>query len=146
VTAFLRRRLKHIADVRFSNVDKLAEAGEAPVRLCNYTDVYNNERIDAAMPFMYGDLYTTAERRFSTRTYLAPCELSQGLTNPQYGDIAVCGLGGEAGGRSASLRIHLSRGAKRAARRSDRPSICSAPIRAQVLGIRQQFYRSAQME
>lgn len=38
-------KLKHVASVRFSSVDKKTEEGETPVRLCNYTDVYNNDRI-----------------------------------------------------------------------------------------------------
>ena len=46
------RRLKDVADVRFSNVDKISRAGERPVRLCNYTDVYNNDYITAGMEFM----------------------------------------------------------------------------------------------
>lgn len=39
--------LKHVADVRVSNVDKKAYDGEAPVRLCNYTDVYYGEALRA---------------------------------------------------------------------------------------------------
>ncbi len=45
-------RLRHIADVRVSNVDKKSVAGQVPVRLCNYTDVYYNERITTALEFM----------------------------------------------------------------------------------------------
>ena len=47
-----RLRLKHVVDVRVSNVDKKMSEGEIPVRLCNYTDVYYNERITAAFDFM----------------------------------------------------------------------------------------------
>lgn len=36
-------KLKHVASVRFSSVDKKTEDGEMPVRLCNYTDVYNRD-------------------------------------------------------------------------------------------------------
>jgi len=39
------RRLKHIADVYPSNVDKKSQEGEIAVRLCNYTDVYYNDVI-----------------------------------------------------------------------------------------------------
>ena len=35
-----------------SNVDKLADEDEVPVRLCNYTDVYNNDFITPAMNLM----------------------------------------------------------------------------------------------
>ena len=41
------RRLEHVASYRTSSVDKKAEEGEIPVRLCNYTDVYYQDRIRA---------------------------------------------------------------------------------------------------
>jgi type I restriction enzyme S subunit len=46
------RRLRNVADLRVSNVDKHTKEGEFPVRLCNYTDVYKNSVITADMPFM----------------------------------------------------------------------------------------------
>lgn len=39
------KRVRHMAQVMPSNVDKKTVEGEAVVRLCNYTDVYYNERI-----------------------------------------------------------------------------------------------------
>jgi len=45
-------RLKQVASVRLSNVDKLTAEGQSPVRLCNYVDVYKNRRITHAMNFM----------------------------------------------------------------------------------------------
>lgn len=45
-------RLKNIASVRLSNVDKKSEDGEPSVRLCNYTDVYKHDSITPDMPFM----------------------------------------------------------------------------------------------
>ena len=45
-------RLRDVAAMRVSNVDKHTRQDEAPVRLCNYVDVYHNERITPAMPFM----------------------------------------------------------------------------------------------
>lgn len=39
--------LKHVASVRVSNVDKKSYPDEAPVRLCNYTDVYYGHEIRA---------------------------------------------------------------------------------------------------
>ena len=45
-------RLKHVAYVRVSNVDKKSIDGDAEIRLCNYTDVYYNERITGALDFM----------------------------------------------------------------------------------------------
>jgi type I restriction enzyme S subunit len=44
--------VKHIAEVRFSGVDKHSHDHEIPVRLCNYTDVYKNDRITGDMDLM----------------------------------------------------------------------------------------------
>lgn len=44
--------IKHITDVRFSGVDKHFHDHETPVRLCNYTDVYKNDRITNDMDLM----------------------------------------------------------------------------------------------
>ena len=46
------KRLKHIADVRLSNVDKHTVEGQKVVRLCNYLDVYNNRHITSKIDFM----------------------------------------------------------------------------------------------
>jgi type I restriction enzyme, S subunit len=45
-------RLKHVADIQVSNVDKKTTEGDQPVRLCNYTDVYYNEHITGELDFM----------------------------------------------------------------------------------------------
>ena len=45
-------RLKQVCEVFPSNVDKKSVDGEAPIRLCNYTDVYYNDVILADQPFM----------------------------------------------------------------------------------------------
>src|SRR5712692_9716822 len=45
-------RLDAVADVLFSNVDKHMIDGEEPVRLCNYVDVYKNDRITSGIDFM----------------------------------------------------------------------------------------------
>ena len=47
-------KLKFFADVRNSNVDKVISEDEKPVRLCNYTDVYYNDRITPELDFMEG--------------------------------------------------------------------------------------------
>lgn len=44
--------IKHVADVRFSGVDKHSHDHEKPVRLCNYTDVYKNDCITDDMELM----------------------------------------------------------------------------------------------
>ena len=46
------RRLRTVAEMRVSNVDKHSREDESPVRLCNYVDVYKNDHITQAMPFM----------------------------------------------------------------------------------------------
>jgi type I restriction enzyme S subunit len=46
------RRLRTLAAVRASGVDKNTNEDEVPVMLCNYVDVYKNERITAAIDFM----------------------------------------------------------------------------------------------
>ena len=46
------RRLKTVADMRVSNVDKHTREDEIYIRLCNYVDVYKNEKIAQSMPFM----------------------------------------------------------------------------------------------
>ena len=45
-------RLKYLAKVRSSNLDKKSKDNEIPVRLVNYTDVYYNDRITNDMEFM----------------------------------------------------------------------------------------------
>ena len=44
--------VKHVADVRFSGVDKHSHDHEIPVRLCNYTDVYKNDQITDDMDLL----------------------------------------------------------------------------------------------
>jgi type I restriction enzyme S subunit len=43
-----------VAHIAISNVDKKSAEGEVPVRLCNYTDVYRNHRINNHLVFMEG--------------------------------------------------------------------------------------------
>lgn len=52
-------RLDSVADVLFSNVDKHTFEDEVAVRLCNYVDVYKNDRITGSLDFMEA----TAEQR-----------------------------------------------------------------------------------
>ena len=58
------RRLRTVAEMRVSNVDKHSREGELPVRLCNYMDVYKNDRINLAMPFMSATASRDEVRRF----------------------------------------------------------------------------------
>jgi type I restriction enzyme S subunit len=47
-------KLKFYVDVRNSNVDKIIADDEEPVQLCNYTNVYYNDRITRDLEFMQG--------------------------------------------------------------------------------------------
>jgi type I restriction enzyme S subunit len=59
------RRLKVIADVNLSNVDKKTQEGQEPVLLCNYVDVYKNERITPELEFMSATASPEQIKRFS---------------------------------------------------------------------------------
>jgi type I restriction enzyme S subunit len=61
-------RLKFFAEVRNSNVDKVISEGEVPVRLCNYTDVYYNDRITSDMDFMEGSASDAELARFCLKS------------------------------------------------------------------------------
>ena len=56
--------LKAIAWYLVSNVDKVPSGDEQPVRLCNYTDVYNNEFISSDMDLMRTTATTTEIEKF----------------------------------------------------------------------------------
>ena len=58
------RRLRNVADMRVSNVDKHVKDGENPVRLCNYVDVYNNDYINKRMDFMHATATNEEIERF----------------------------------------------------------------------------------
>jgi type I restriction enzyme S subunit len=62
---FPTKRLKWMADIRPSGVDKHSVEGELGVRLCNYTDVYRNDRISDDMSFMAATASEEEVRRFS---------------------------------------------------------------------------------
>ncbi|MEA3414665.1 MAG: restriction endonuclease subunit S, partial [Thermodesulfobacteriota bacterium] len=46
------KRLKWLAKIRLSNVDKKSKEGELKVELCNYVDVYYNDNITSNTEFM----------------------------------------------------------------------------------------------
>ena len=58
------RRLRTVADMRVSNVDKHVSEGELPVRLCNYVDVYKNDHITHEIAFMRATASTDEVERF----------------------------------------------------------------------------------
>ena len=61
------KRLKRICNVFPSNVDKKSQEGETPVVLCNYTDVYYNEKITSALEFMVATATTDQIAKFTLR-------------------------------------------------------------------------------
>lgn len=61
------KRLKVLAIVQLSNVDKKAVEGQESVRLCNYTDVYYHERITADLEFMAATATPEQVQRFALR-------------------------------------------------------------------------------
>jgi type I restriction enzyme, S subunit len=60
-------RLDAAADVLFSNVDKHTTDGETPVLLCNYVDVYKNDRITRGIDFMEASAEEREIRKFQIR-------------------------------------------------------------------------------
>lgn len=56
-----------MADLRVSNVDKHEKDDEVPVRLCNYVDVYKNDRITERIPFMRATAAEAEVERFRLR-------------------------------------------------------------------------------
>ena len=57
-------RLRNTSEMRVSNVDKHAKDDEQPVRLCNYVDVYKNDRIRSGMAFMRATATTDEIEQF----------------------------------------------------------------------------------
>ena len=58
------RRLQQVVTMKVSNVDKHIKEAELPVRLCNYVDVYKNDRITESMLFMQATATTGEIERF----------------------------------------------------------------------------------
>ena len=58
------RRLRNTCSMRVSNVDKHKRSDELPVRLCNYIDVYKNDRIHSELDFMHATATEDEIERF----------------------------------------------------------------------------------
>lgn len=61
-------RLKRLATVFPSNVDKHTRDGEVPIRLCNYTDVYYGDQITNDLALMEATATTEQVERFTLRS------------------------------------------------------------------------------
>lgn len=62
------RRLREVAELRVSSVDKHVSEDEVPVRLCNYVDVYKNDRITDRVEFMHATATKEEVERFRVRS------------------------------------------------------------------------------
>ena len=82
------RRLRSVIEMRVSNVDKHTNDDEIPVRLCNYVDVYYNDRIDGNLPYMNA----TASPAESDRFRLKPNDVIITKDSETWKDIAVPAL------------------------------------------------------
>ena len=61
------KKIKFLADIQTSNVDKLSAEDEEPVRLCNYTDVYYNDRITSDLVFMEATATPKESEKFTLK-------------------------------------------------------------------------------
>src|SRR3954466_7874788 len=66
-TDWQEERLHDIVELRTSNVDKKSEAGEKAVRLCNYVDVYKNDKVTLDLDFMEATATEVQIERFGLR-------------------------------------------------------------------------------
>ena len=82
------RRLRRVADMRVSNVDKHVREGELPVRLCNYVDVYKNDRITQETTFMRATASVDEIERFR----LEPGDILITKDSETWDDIGVPAL------------------------------------------------------
>jgi len=83
--AWAPQRLSSMAEIIVSNVDKKSRPSEHPVRLCNYTDVYASDRIEADRTFMAATASSAQIRRF--RLHVGDVLITKDSETPQ--DIAV---------------------------------------------------------
>lgn len=81
-------RIDAVADVLFSNVDKHTLDDEIRVRLCNYIDVYNNEKITADIDFMVA----SADAREITKFQIHPGDVLATKDSETPEDIAIPAL------------------------------------------------------
>ncbi len=82
------KSLKQVCSVQFSNVDKHSLAGEKPVLLCNYTDVYKNDFIGSTLDFMAATATDGEIARFS----LKPGDVMITKDSEAWDDIGVPAL------------------------------------------------------
>ena len=64
---WLSKKLKYVAEIKFSNVDKHTIEDEIPIRLCNYVDVYKNDYITNDLEFMNATATETEIVKFTVQ-------------------------------------------------------------------------------
>lgn len=64
-SSWREERIYDVVELRTSNVDKKSDDGEKPVRLCNYIDVYNNDKITMSLDFMEATATEAQIERFA---------------------------------------------------------------------------------
>lgn len=92
-------KLKFVAEVQPSNVDKKTKKNEKEVLLCNYTDVYYNEEITGDLPFMKATASDPQIRKFTlkggdtiiTKDSEDPNDIAVPAYVPQDLDGIICG-------------------------------------------------------
>ena len=82
------RRLRNLAEMRISNVDKHTTDSEKPIRLCNYVDVYKNDYIGPNMYFMQA----TATEEEITRFRLVAGDVLITKDSEAWNDIGIPAL------------------------------------------------------
>ena len=90
------QRLKFVASVMPSNVDKLTDPDHIPVRLCNYVDVYKYDRITGDMEFMPASATPAQITRFALRggdvLITKDSETPDDIAVPAYVDSSAAGV------------------------------------------------------
>jgi type I restriction enzyme S subunit len=64
---FETKLIKHVSVIKSSNVDKVVDAGELPIQLCNYLDVYYNDKITSRISFEAGSAKPREIERLALR-------------------------------------------------------------------------------
>ena len=100
---FATKPLRRLASVRSSNVDKIIAEGEEPVRLCNYVDVYYNDRITDRIDFSEGSAKPVEIEKFELQAN--DVVITKDSETP--GDIAVAALV-ESSGEGIVCGYHLA--------------------------------------
>jgi type I restriction enzyme S subunit len=82
------KKMKNVADVKSSNVDKKSYDNEIKVLLCNYIDVYNNEFIDNSFSFMEATANENEIAKFNVKKgdvlVTKDSETPDDIANPAY--------------------------------------------------------------